>query len=148
MPPVSVSDPAPDRPVGGSGTDEPLPEWIIPVMISVVLFVVSLVVFYFVYLFIGVILGDEIVGIIVLGVIVLGYFFYGAVREDTLAEVQIQGIKRLLSSLLLYGLPIVLAYGLLLFFVVWASGQDRPTPGPGEDCRIEDRGGRIREVCR
>ena len=132
-PPVSVPDPTPDRPVGCSWLDGGFCENIAEVGILVAIFVASFIVLYLLYLFIGVILGGQIFSMVVLGV-VLSVFLLANSGADGKAWLPF--------------LPfIILAYVLLFVFVVWASGQDRPPPRPGEDCRIEDRGGRIREVC-
>jgi hypothetical protein len=129
-PPVSVPDPTPDRPVGGSWLDGGFGEGIAGIGALVAIFVVAFIVLYLFYLFIGVILGNEITAIVVLGV---GLFVFCLRQWD--------------HDSIAFNLPIVLAYVLLFVFVVWASGADRPPPDLGEECRIEDRGGRIREVC-
>ena len=141
--PVSVPDPTPNtpfrlsRPIGGNW----IYHWFdlsfgfvaLFVAFGAITFVIAFIALYFVYLLIGVILGGQIFSMVVLGVVLSVFLLANSGRD---------------GKAWLPFLPfIILAYVLLFVFVVWGSGQDRPPPAPGEDCRIEDRGGRIREVC-
>ena len=84
-------------------------------------------------------MGSEITGIVVLGVGLLVYIVWGFAHDGP-TKITTSGVVMFLSFLL--------AYALLFFFVVWASGTDRPPSDPDrEQCSVRDRGGRIKENC-
>ena len=139
---ASASGTRPDSPVGSNDfTDEPWFEWVAG---PAIVFVVSLVGLYVLYLiiglFLGTILGGEIPVVVVLGVGLLVLIVWGLAQDGSSRKITTSGIVMLLS--------VCLAYALLFFFVVWASGTDRPPSDPDrEQCSVRDRGGRIKENC-
>ncbi len=97
-----------------------------------VFLVVSFVVLFFLYLFIGILLQHQIASIVVLGVLAFGFWFWH--REEN-------------NNYTLFNSAVLVAYVLLFSFVVWASVGGTSPSDSGTHCRIEDRGGRIREYC-
>ena len=111
-----------------------------PAMVFVGSFVGLYVLYLIIGLFLGTILGGEIPVVVVLGVGLLVLIVWGLAQDGSSRKITTSGIVMLLS--------VCLAYALLFFFVVWASGTDRPPSDPDrEQCSVRDRGGRIKENC-
>ena len=113
-----------------------------PAMVFVGSFVGLYVLYLIIGLFLGPILGSEITGMVVIGVGLLVLTVWGLAQGYSSTD------KTSVVPVVLGFLSVCLAYALLFFFVVWASGTDRPPSDPDrEQCSVRDRGGRIKENC-